>query len=171
MNLRTATPDDAQAILEIYAPYIEKTAITFEYDVPSVEEFRQRIVNTLKKYPYIVVEENGEILGYAYAGVFRVRAAYNHCAETSIYLREDQRGKGIGSVLLAELERRLEAQGILNINASITWLDEEDEYLTHQSPVFHEHHSYTLCGHFHKCGYKFGRWYDMLWMEKLLPRK
>ena len=115
MNIRTATPQDAAAILAIYAPYIEQTAITFEYDVPSVEEFRGRIESTLKHYPYLVCEEEGEIVGYAYAGVFKARAAYSHCVETSIYVKMGQHGKGIGKKLYERLEEELKKMGILNL--------------------------------------------------------
>lgn len=169
MNIRSATISDAEQILSIYAPYIERTAITFEYDVPSVEEFRERITSTLKKFPYLVVEdENGKILGYAYAGTFKGRRAYDWCAETSIYVDMEARGKGIGGALYGELEARLKAMGILNVNACITWVDEPCQYVTHQSPEFHEHIGYKKCAHFHQCGYKFGQWFDMIWMEKMI---
>ena len=88
MMIRAAAPADASALLAIYAPYVKKTAITFEYDVPTEEEFRGRISRTLQRYPYLAAEQNGEILGYAYTGPFGERAAYNWAAETSIYLRE-----------------------------------------------------------------------------------
>lgn len=169
MKIRTAEMSDAEAILSIYAPYVENTAITFEYDVPSIEEFRMRIEGTLKKYPYLVAETDEEgIIGYAYAGVFKGRAAYDWCVETSIYVKQNAHGRGIGKALYSELESRLKAQGILNVNACITWMDEENEYVTHQSPDFHSHLGYTKCAHFHKCGYKFGRWFDMIWMEKMI---
>ncbi len=168
MIIRTATPQDAAAILAIYAPYIEQTAITFEYDVPSVEEFRGRIENTLKHYPYLVCEEEGEIVGYAYAGVFKARAAYSHCVETSIYVKMGQHGKGIGKKLYERLEEELKKMDILNLNACITWLDTPNQYLTHQSPEFHEHLGYRRVAHFHQCGYKFGLWFDMIWMEKMI---
>lgn len=166
--IRTATPEDAESILRIYAPYIEKTAITFEYDVPSLDEFGERIVNTLKKYPYLVALNDDKVVGYAYAGTFKGRAAYDWCVETSIYVDQNEHGRGIGKALYAELESRLRAQGILNVNACITWIDEPNEYLTHQSPDFHAHLGYVRCAHFHKCGYKFGKWFDMIWMEKML---
>lgn len=168
MNIRLATPSDAEEILNIYAPYITDTAITFEYTVPSLEDFRQRIVNTLQKYPYLVALEDDKIVGYAYAGVFKGRAAYDHCVETSIYVQMDAHGKGIGKALYAELEERLKEQGILNVNACITWSEKENEYVTHQSPDFHEHLGYKRCAHFHQCGYKFGQWFDMIWMEKMI---
>lgn len=92
--LRTAKPSDADKLLEIYAPYVETTAITFEYEVPSVDEFRQRIENTLKKYPYIVAIKDDKIVGYAYAGTFKSRAAYDWDVELSVYLvRHDMDGK------------------------------------------------------------------------------
>lgn len=168
MTIRSATPLDAEAILEIYAPYVKDTAITFEYDVPSLEEFRGRIESTLRKYPYLVAEEDGVIVAYAYAGTFKARAAYDRSVETSIYVRMGRRGGGIGRRLYAALEEKLREQGILNLYACISWIDEEDEYLTHQSPEFHARLGYERCGLFHKCGYKFGRWYDMIWMEKFL---
>ena len=88
-HLRIAKPEDAEEILKVYAPYVEKTAITFEYEVPSVEEFRGRIENTLQHYPYLVAEDETGILGYAYAGRFQTRAAYDWAVETSIYIRMD----------------------------------------------------------------------------------
>ena len=94
--LRIAIPDDAEALLEIYAPYIKETAITFEYSVPGVAEFRKRIENTLKKYPYIVAEANGQPVGYAYTGAFKARAAYSHSVETSIYIDKSCCHGGIG---------------------------------------------------------------------------
>ena len=101
ITIRTAAVDDAAALLAIYAPYVEQTAITFEYEVPSLEEFQGRIAHTLRRYPYIVAVENGEILGYAYTGPFGERAAYSWSVETSIYLRQDVRGKGLGKRLYA----------------------------------------------------------------------
>ena len=166
--IRPATPSDAEDLLRIYAPYIEKTAITFEYDIPTVEEFRSRIEHTLKKYPYLVAEQEGRIVGYSYAGVFKARAAYNHCVETSIYVDMDCQRQGIGKLLYDKLEEKLKEQGILNVNACISWIDEPNEYLTHQSPEFHARLGYQKVAHFHLCGYKFGQWFDMIWMEKMI---
>ena len=95
-HLRIAKPEDAEEILKVYAPYVEKTAITFEYEVPSVEEFRGRIENTLQHYPYLVAEDESGILGYAYAGRFQTRAAYDWAVETSIYIRMDQKRHSAG---------------------------------------------------------------------------
>lgn len=166
--IRTATLDDAEELLKIYAPYVEDTAISFEYEVPTVDEFRSRIENTLKKYPYIVAEVNGKIAGYSYCGEFKSRAAYNYDVETTIYLSGDMKGKGIGRRLYLELEERLKKQNILNMNACIATIDIEDEHLTNGSTKFHEKMGYRTVGEFRQCGYKFGRWYNMIWMEKMI---
>ena len=107
MDIRVATVEDAKSIQNIYAPYVEKTAVTFEYDVPCIDDFRQRIINTLKEYPYLVAVEQERIVGYAHAGSFHSRAAYKHSAEVSIYLHEKWHKKGIGKLLYEELENRL----------------------------------------------------------------
>lgn len=169
-NIRSATPADAEALLAIYTPYIEQTAITFEYDVPSVSEFRSRIEHTLEKYPYLVAEQDGRIVGYAYAGVFKGRAAYDHCVETSIYVDMNCQRQGIGKALYDALETQLKAQGILNVNACISWIDTPNEYLTHQSPEFHAKCGYKKVAHFHLCGLKFNQWFDMIWMEKMIGK-
>lgn len=168
MVIRIAEEADAEKLLEIYAPYVEKTAITFEYTVPSLEEFRERIRETLKKYPYLIAEKDGEILGYAYTGAFGKRAAYSWAAETSIYLKENKRRMGVGKQLYTALENISKAQNILNLNACIGYPEEEDAHLTKNSVQFHEHMGYKPVGVFHKCGYKFGTWYDLMWMEKWL---
>ena len=110
LQIRVATKEDAEALLAIYAPYVEKTAITFEYEVPSIEEFRCRIQETLKKYPYLVAEKNRRIVGYAYASCFKNRAAYDWCVETSIYVNYDLKRCGIGKKLYLALEKALKAQ-------------------------------------------------------------
>ena len=166
ITIRTATLSDAQALLNIYSPYVEHTAITFEYDVPSVEEFASRIKNTLQKYPYLVAEKNGRLLGYAYASPFHERPAYVWAVETSIYVDQNIKHQGIGRRLHDALEDALRSQGILNMNACIAYPPEEDEYLDKNSVEFHTHMGYRLVGEFYKCGYKFHRWYNMVWMEK-----
>ncbi len=165
-TIRTATKDDAARLLEIYAPYVENTAITFEYEVPSVAEFAQRIENTLKKYPYLIAESGDEILGYTYAGAFKGRAAYDWSVETTLYVKSTCHRQGIGKALYLALEKTLKAQNILNLNACIAYPEVEDEFLTQNSPHFHESMDYKLVGVFHQCGFKFHRWYDMIWMEK-----
>lgn len=166
--IRSASVNDAEALLNIYAYYVENTAITFECEVPTVEEFQQRIANTLKKYPYLVAEKEGTILGYAYAGVFKNRAAYDWSAEVTIYLSHNATKCGIGRKLYEALETEMKKRGFLNLYACIGYPIEEDEYLTKNSAQFHAHLGYQTVGEFHKCGYKFGRWYNMIWMEKLI---
>lgn len=168
IKIRVAKIEDAPQLLNIYRPYVEKTAITFEYEVPGIDEFKRRIEKTLKKYPYLVAEDNGEILGYAYAGPFIGRAAYDWGVETTIYLKEDKKNLGLGRKLYEALEKILKAQNILNMNACIGYPEEEDEYLNKNSVEFHSHMGFTMVGEFHKCGYKFGRWYNMVWMEKMI---
>lgn len=167
--IRTATPDDAAELLAIYKPYVETTAITFEAAnaAPTVEQFRARIVTTLETYPWIAAELDGVTCGYAYTGRFKARAAYDWAVETSLYVRSDLRGHSIGRALHDELERISALQGIQNLNACITCTSRTDDpFLTDASIRFHEKLGYSLVGTFHACGFKFGRWYDMCWMEK-----
>ena len=169
MLIRLALVDDAEEILAIYAPYVQNTAITFEYDVPEIGEFHSRIEATLKNYPYLVAVEEGRIVGYAYAGAFRTRAAYQHSAEMSIYLDEQCRQKGIGTLLYQEMEKRLLAQNVFSVYAGVTTSDREDDaFITDASIRFHEKTGYTKIGEFHQCGYKFDQWYNVAWFEKAL---
>jgi len=165
-NIRIAKKEDAKALLDIYAPYVENTAVTFECAVPTISDFEERIEHILEKYPYLVAELDGEIIGYTYAGPFKPRAAYDWSVETSIYVREDCRGTGIGKDLYYELEKMLKSQNIVNVYAAVAYIEEEDEYLTHNSVLFHEHVGFEAVGTFKKCANKFGRWYDLMWMEK-----
>ena len=167
-KIRIVSVQDAEAILKIYAPYVEKTAITFEYEVPTVAEFENRISRVLERYPYLAAERDGELVGYAYAGPFKERAAYDWAVETTVYVRKDQKRTGIGRELYEMLEKILSMQNILNLNACIGYPDEDDEHLTKNSVQFHGHLGYEMVGKFHKCGYKFGRWYHMVWMEKII---
>ena len=168
MRIRMAGLEDAAALLAIYAPYVRETAITFEYDVPSEKEFAGRIAHTLEKFPYLVAENDGEIVGYAYAGAFHPRAAYQWCAEMSVYVKRDARRMGIGKTLYAAMEEILRMQRITNVEACIAMPNEPDEHLTLDSVRFHEWMGYRMVGEFRQCGFKFGRWYNMVWMEKLL---
>ncbi len=170
LTIRAADPSDAERLVEIYGPYVAKTAISFEYDVPTAEEFAGRIARTLRRYPYLVAEIDGEIVGYAYASPFKERAAYDWSVELSIYVGWDYRGNGVGRKLYEAIERVLTRMHILNVNACIAWIDHPDEYLDQNSPAFHAHMGYRLVGKFTRSGYKFGRWYDMIWMEKLLGK-
>ncbi len=166
--IRIAEPKDAERLVEIYAPYVRETAITFEYEVPSVEEFRGRIEHILTRYPYLAAERDGRIVGYAYAGVFNERPAADWAVETAIYVEKGSRSAGVGRKLYDALERELSRQNIINLNACIACPETEDEYLTFNSIRFHEHMGYRMVGKFHQCGYKFGRWYHLVWMEKHL---
>lgn len=168
ITIRDAQKTDAKAIQAIYAPYVERTAITFEYDVPSGDEFCRRIKTVQQKYPWIVAEKDGRIVGYAYASAFKERDAYQWAVETSIYVDSSMKRCGIGRMLHEVLEQRLKKRGILNMNACIAFIEPEDEYLTLDSVRFHEQLGYKKVAHFHLCGKKFGRWYDMIWMEKLI---
>jgi phosphinothricin acetyltransferase len=166
--IRDAKVTDAKAIQTIYTPYVETTAITFEYNVPSEEEFCRRIETVQQKYPWIVAMVNGKVVGYAYASAFKPRDAYQWAIETSIYVDNNNKRSGIGRQLHEALEQRLKMQGILNMNACISFIDPEDEYLTQDSVRFHERLGYQKVAHFHQCGKKFNRWYDMIWMEKMI---
>ena len=168
MIIRSVTVDDAEELLGIYSYYVENTAISFEYATPSVEEFRGRIETILKNYPYIVIEDEGKITGYAYAGVFHGREAYKYSCEMSIYVDRNARKKGYGRALYEAIEEELRARGMKNLYACIAVPEGEDEYLDRNSEDFHEHMGYELIGEFHKCGYKFNRWYNIIYMEKLL---
>ena len=168
MTIRRANVSDAAALLAIYAPYILKTGITFEYTVPTEEEFRERIRKISAKYPYLVAEKNGEIVGYSYAKEFGERAAFSRSAETVLYIREDMRGGGIGKLLYTELEQLLKRQNITNLYAAVAYRETEDNTITHASPRFHLAMGYQKAAHFTACGYKFDRWYDIVWYEKFI---
>ncbi len=169
--VRAADPEkDAAACLEIYRPYVEKTAITFEYTVPSLEEFRGRMEHTMEHYPYLVIEKDGCTGGYAYVSPFVGRRAYERSVETSIYLAEGLRHQGLGRKLYAEMEWILKEMGICNLYACIGVPREGEElsFLDNNSMDFHAKLGYHLVGRFHSCGYKFEHWLDMVWMEKML---
>ena len=169
ITIRFATVEDASRLLEIYSYYVLNTAVTFEVEVPTIEEFAQRIAHTLDFYPYIVAERDGVILGYAYASRFRTRKAYDYCVESSIYIDKDARYSGVGTLLLQRFEQILQRQGIINIEASITTShDKSEPYLNDDSLRFHKKHGYRFVGEFHNCGYKFNRWYSMVFMEKII---
>lgn len=130
ITIRNATLADAPRILEIYAYYVEHTVITFEYDVPSLAEFEGRMRAIMQKYPYLVIERDGRIEGYAYAHAFVGRAAYDWAAELTIYLDHDARRGGLGRVLYEALADRLKAMGVLNLYACIGY----PQWRTNTSP-------------------------------------
>ncbi len=168
IKIENVTEDDAAELLEIYSYYVKNTAISFECTLPTVEEFRLRIKNTLKKYPYISAKCDGKIVGYAYAGSFIAREAYKFSAELTIYVDKNFRKCGIGKKLYGELQERLKKMGITNFYACIGYPDIEDEYLTLNSVQFHKHLGFTIAGKFTDCGFKFNRRYSMVWMEKIV---
>ena len=168
ISIRTANLSDTAQILEIYSYYVTDTAVTFEYDVPSEAEFSKRIETVLAKYPYIVAEKNGKILGYAYAREFVGRKAYEWSAELTVYVDRNCLKQGIGKMLYSELERILRSMGITNVYACIAVPEKEDKYLTRNSLDFHEHMGFRNAGEFYKCGYKFNCWYNMVWAEKII---
>lgn len=167
-TVRSARLEDAERILEIYTYYVEHTAISFEYDPPPLTEFQDRMRRIMKRYPYLVAERDGVIQGYAYAGPFVGRAAYGWSCEMTIYLDPAARKTGLGRALYEAIEEKLGGMGILNLYACIGWPELPDEYLNRNSAEFHAHMGYQKVGEFHKCGRKFGRWYDMIWMEKII---
>ena len=166
--IRRATLADAERLLNIYAYYVLNTAITFDYQVPDIEGFREKMRKTMLKYPYLVLEQEQTLLGYAYAGSFVGRAAYDWSAEVTVYLAPQERKKGYSKRLYDALERALKDMGVLNLYACIGYPNAEDEYLTKNSAEFHKHLGYRQVGIFNNCGYKFGRWYSMVWMEKMI---
>ena len=168
ITIREAVLTDAARLLEIYEYYVQNTAITFEYDTPSLDEFKRRMNATMARYPYLVVLQDGRIEGYAYAGPFVGRAAYDWACETTIYLDHTVRKCGLGRILYDALSEAVGAMGIVNLYACIGYPREDDEFLTTNSADFHGHMGFAKVGEFHRCGYKFGRWYDMIWMEKII---
>lgn len=160
MNVRFATEADAQALLDIYAPYID-TSVTFEYACPTAEEFAGRIRDIRAMYPYLLLEENGRAIGYAYAHRARDRAAYDWLVELSVYLNRTSTGQGLGKRLYGLLIDLLRMQGIRTAMSCVTAPNPASEAL-HASLGFH------LAGTSRCAGYKNGQWHDVLWYEKPL---
>jgi L-amino acid N-acyltransferase YncA len=161
IKIRMANINDAENILSIYAPYIKKTAITFEYEIPDIDEFRQRINKICIGYPYLVCTLDENIVGYAYAYKQRERAAYGWNAETSIYIDENYTGHGIGKSLYSALLEILKLQNIQNVYGGVTYPNISSEKL-------HKYFNFELIGIHHKTGYKFDCWHDVMWLEKFI---
>lgn len=166
--IREVHLDDAERLSEIYSYYVQNTAVSFEYEAPTAEEFRARIEKITAKYPYLVCEKDGEAVGYAYAGEYSSRKAYSWTAAASIYVEKDHRRQGIGSMLYAELQKRLRDMGIVNLLAGAAYCETEDEYLSHASYMFHSRMGFTKVAQLMGVGKKFDRWYDLIWMQKKL---
>ena len=159
--IRLATEADLPEILEIYGPYILNTTASFEYTVPTLSEFTDRFRGITAQFPWIVWEEDSRILGYAYASAPFHRAAYRWCAESSIYVRPEAHGRGVGKTLQLVLEEILKQQGYAVVYAVITSENEG-------SLAFHKALGYTFTAQMPGCGYKFGRNLGITWLEKRL---
>lgn len=157
--IRFATVADIPAILDIYGPYVKNTAISFEYSVPTLEEFTKRFEHITAQFPWLVWEENGTLLGYAYGSLPFGRAAYRWVAASSIYLAPEACGKGIGRKLYSALVGILTALGYRKIYAVIT-SDNPG------SLRFHEKMDFRFLCEFPDCGIKFSKLYSVIWMEK-----
>ena len=170
MRLRAASPDDAAAIAAIYAPFVTESAISFETEPPDEAAMRARIAAGGEFYPWLVTEEGGRVVGYAYAGPFRSRPAYRFAVETSLYLAHGAGGRGLGRTLYRALLEILERQGFVHAIAAIT--------LPNPSSVrLHEDLRFARIGTYHQVGHKLGEWHDVgLWQRGLataigLPRE
>lgn len=159
--IRTARDDDAAAIHAIYAPSISDGVATFETELPGVDAMRERLRARLTHYPWLVWEEAGEVLAYAYAGRFRERAAYDWIAETSIYVRTDAHRRGIARKLYSVLLDVMRLQGITQAVGVITLPGTV-------SVAMHEAMGFTSAGVWRQCGYKLGKWWDVgVWQKEL----
>ena len=161
MSVRFATKKDYPAMLEIYRPYVENTRISFEYETPSLSTFKKRISEISKKHPVLVYEEDGKVLGYAYTADVFERRAYCWCAELSVYVERECRGKGIGKRLVVATEDIARFLGYKILYSLIT----EDNAA---SIEFHRALGYKQVAFFPEQGYKFGEWAGVVWYEKRL---
>lgn len=161
VTLRQTHPEDAEAILEIYAPYIRNTSITFEYEVPSLSEFRERMEGIMEGYPYLICEIDGAVAGYAYAHRYKERAAYQWDAELSVYLREGYERRGIGQAFYTALMEILKEQHVRNVYGIVTSPNPPSEAL-------HAAMGFRLAGVSLKTGYKLGKWIDVSCFERSL---
>ena len=161
MRPRAATPDDAAAIADIYAPFVKGSSVSFETEPPDEAAMRARIEAGGELYPWLVAEEGGTILGYAYAARFRDRPAYRFAVETSVYLRPGAGGRGLGRLLYEPLLAMLEAQGFTQAIAAITLPNEASVRL-------HERLGFERAGTYRQVGWKLGAWHDVgLWQRAL----
>ena len=164
--VRAAAPEDAEQLLEIYTPFVisedsSLSNVSFELAAPDVEEFRQRIQDISKQFPYLVGEVNGQILGYVYCHPYRERLAYQWAVEVTIYLAPAGQGKGLGRLLYETMEKLLCLQGVTMAYSCITVGNDH-------SIKMHEALGYRLIGTFTNSGYKNGQWLDTVWLEKQL---
>lgn len=155
-TIRLATADDAASALDVYTPYVLSTAITFENDVPSVEEFRSRIENLTKTYPWLVCEYDGKIVGYAYGSIHRARPAYKWSPESTVYVAADFHRLGIAKVLYEALFALLKLQGFVNVFAGVVLPNVKSE-------GFHKALGFEEIGIFDRIGFKLGSWHSSKW--------
>ena len=157
-SVRIATTSDAHAMLDIYTPYILSTAFTFETEVPSTEQFTKRIETYLEKYPWLVCEVDNKIAGYVYASTHRDREAYQWTCESSVYVHDDFKGKGVGSELYAVLFEILKYQGVRNVYAGITMPNEASEKM-------HAKCGFERFAIYDNIGYKLDSWHKVGWWK------
>lgn len=157
--IRPVSLSDAERILEIYKPYVLETTVTFETELPTLEEIQDRILTTTLTYPYLIAEYEGKVVGYAYAGRFRKRQAYAQSAEISLYLDQNIRGKGLGKALLSALEMELRKIDIYTIISII-------ESSNVGSLRFHEKNGFIRAGYLPRIGFKFDKWLDIHLLTK-----
>lgn len=160
-RIRMATVADAEAIQRIYAPFVTDTSVSFEMVPPSIEEMAQRISTTLQRTPWLVYEQDGRVMGYAYASKHRDRAAYQWSVEVSAYVLPEARRTGVARQLYERLFEILAMQGFYSAFAGITLPNEA-------SVAFHRALGFRDIGVFHSIGYKFGQWHDTGWLERPL---
>ena|SRR5690606_8876913 len=160
-HIRIAAPQDAAAILSIYAPYIEHTSLTFENSVPSIEDFKKRIVTNLKSFPWLVCEVDGKLAGYAYASRYRERVCYQWSVECSVYIHDDYQQAGIAGALYNGLMAILIKQGFRNVYAVINLPNPK-------SVQFHERFGFKYFATYLKVGYKLGEWKNVGWWQLIL---
>lgn len=157
-NIKVATKDDAAGMLDIYTPFILNSGVTQETEVPTVEDFQERILSNLAERPWLVCEINNEIAGYAYGGRHRDRKGYQWCTEPSVYILEKYFGLGVANALYAALFAILRLQGYVNAYAVITLPNE-------RSVAFHKKFGFEYLTTYKKIGYKLGQWHDVGWMQ------
>jgi L-amino acid N-acyltransferase YncA len=165
VKLRAASPEDAPAIAALYAPFVEASHISFETEPPGAEEIARRMESGGDLYPWLAaVDEDGALLGYAYATAFRPRPAYRYAVETTVYVRDGAEGRGLGTALYRPLLDMLRGQGFTQAFAAISLPNEASVRL-------HERFGFRSAGRYEKVGWKFGRWWDVgLWQLTLAER-
>ena len=163
-TIRVATANDAEEVKDIYAPYVRDTPISFESTPPTADEMGERIENDHPHLPWLVYEEDGAVLGYAYAGPHRPREAYQWCVDSSVYVREDSHRRGIARGLYTSLLEILRLQGFYNVYAGAT--------LPNPASVgFHESMGFEPVGIYEDVGYKDGSWYDVKWWHRSIRER